>query len=82
MVPAAANSAFQALNNLTAEFATGARVEDSALTFVSQQRVQLDNSRTPLSAASDTAPSGKTQLTACQTELMLADLPGSLFDKL
>jgi flagellar hook-associated protein 3 FlgL len=79
-----ANSAFQALNNLIADFSRGASVDasvkdlqalTSSLNFVSQQRVTLDNSLTRLSAASDAATSEKMQLTASQTDLMQADLP-------
>ncbi len=78
------NSTFQALNNLIADFSTGASVDvsvqdlqalNSALNFVSQQRVTLDNSLTRLSAASDAATSEKMQLTVNQTDLMQADLP-------
>lgn len=77
-------SAFQALNNLIADFSNGAPVAasvgdlqalNSALNYVSQQRVTLDNSLTRLTAASDAATSEKTQLTAAQTNLMQADLP-------
>jgi len=78
------NSTFQALNNLIADFSTGASVDvsvqdlqalNSALNFVSQQRVILDNSLTRLSAASDAATSEKMQLTVNQTDVMQADLP-------
>jgi len=79
-----ANSAFQALNNLIADYSTGAPastcVQDTqalntALNYVSQQRVTLDNSLSRLTAASDAVTSEKTQLTAAQTNLMQADLP-------
>lgn len=78
------NSVFGALNNLIADFATGVAgatsVADttalnSALNYVSQQRVTLDNSLTRLSAASDAVTNEKTQLIAAQTDLIQADLP-------
>ncbi|HUB30313.1 MAG TPA: hypothetical protein VL967_11460 [Terracidiphilus sp.] len=78
------DSALQALNNLIADYANGASVQTStsdtealntALNFISQQRVTLDNSLTRLTAASNAATSEKTQLTAAQTNLMQADLP-------
>jgi len=78
------NSAIQALNNLITDYSTGAPVATSvqdtqtlndALSFLSQQRVTLDNSLTRLSSASGAATSEKTQLTALQTTLMQADLP-------
>ena len=78
------NDVFAALNKLIDDFASGANVEmsvqdtqslNTALNFVSQQRVTLDNSITRLSAASDAVTSEKTQLTAAQTNLMQADLP-------
>ena len=79
-----ANSAFQALNNLIADFASGstvaASVQDTAslntaLNFISQQRVTLDNSLTRLTAASDAVTNQMTQLTTAQTDLMQADIP-------
>jgi flagellar hook-associated protein 3 FlgL len=79
-----ANSVFTALNNLVADYANGsntaASVNDTealntALNYVSQQRVVLDNSLTRLSAASDAVTNEQTQLTAAQTNLMQADLP-------
>jgi flagellar hook-associated protein 3 FlgL len=71
------------LNSLVSDFATGTNAGgvadlaslNSALNFVSQQRVTLDNSMTRLSAASDAASSEATQLTAVQTNLMQADIP-------
>jgi flagellar hook-associated protein 3 FlgL len=70
------------LNRLVADFASGTTsgsVSDlselnSALNYVSEQRVTLDNSLTRLSAASDVASSEETQLTGVQTNLMQADL--------
>ena len=46
----------------------------TALNYVSQQRVTLDNSITRLTAASDAVTNEKTQLTVAQTNLMQADL--------
>lgn len=77
------NSVFAALNNLVADYATGtagsSAVTDtaalsSALNYVSQQRVVIDNSITRLTAASDSVSSNETQLTAAQTSLMQADV--------
>jgi flagellar hook-associated protein 3 FlgL len=77
------NSVFTALNNLIADFASGTvsasaatdlQSLNTALNYVSQQRVTLDNSLTRLTAASDAVSSEKTQLTAAQTSLMQADL--------
>lgn len=79
-----ANSAFEALNHLIADYSGGASattsVQDTqalstALNFISQQRVTLDNSLTRLTAASNSVTSERTQLTAAQTNLMQADLP-------
>ncbi len=80
-----ANSVFGALNALVADYSSGAVNTDqavadtealsSALNYVSQQRVTIDNSITQLSAASSATTSEKTQLTAAQTDLMQADLP-------
>ena len=78
------NSVFQALNHLIADYAGGASVQtavndtqslNSALNFVSQQRVTLDNSLTRLSAATDAVTGEKLQLTTAQANLMQADLP-------
>ena len=80
---AGANSVLGALNQLVADFASGqagpGAVADTtalstALNFVSQQRVVLDNSLTRLTAATDAAGSEQTQLTAAQTNLMQADV--------
>lgn len=71
------------LNQLVADFASGVpaatAVSDTtalstALNFVSQQRVVVDNSLTRLTAATDAANSEQTQLTAAQTTLMQADV--------
>jgi len=79
-----ANSVFGALNNLVADFASGTvntaqAVSDTealgtAMNYVSQQRVTIDNSITQLTAASDAVTSDQTQLTAGQTNLMQADV--------
>ncbi len=78
-----ANNVFAALNSLVADFASGTAsstgVTDTealstALNYVSQQRVVLDNSLSRLTDASDAVSSEKTQLTAAQTNLMQADV--------
>ena len=80
---AGANSVLGTLNQLVADFAAGqtgaGAVADttalnSALNFVSQRRVTIDNSLTRLTAATDAAGSEQTQLTAAQTNLMQADV--------
>lgn len=81
---AGTNSVFAALNNLVADYANGGSdtakaVSDTtalgtALNYVSQQRVTIDNSLTQLTAASDAVSSQQTQLTAAQTSLMQADV--------
>jgi flagellar hook-associated protein 3 FlgL len=80
---AGANNVLGVLNQLVADFATGtagaSSVSDttalnSVLSFVSQQRVVLDNSLTRLTAATDAANNEKTQLMAAQTNLMQADV--------
>jgi len=77
------NDVLGTLNRLVADFASGTAsstaVADTtalstALNYVSQQRVVLDNSLTRLTAATDAAGSEKTQLTAAQTNLMQADV--------
>jgi len=81
---AGANSVFGALNSLVADYSTGTvntpqAISDTlalgtALNFVSQQRVVIDNSITQVTAASDAVTSDQTQLTAAQTNLMQADV--------
>jgi flagellar hook-associated protein 3 FlgL len=80
---AGGNSVLAALNNLVADYASGtassSAVADTvalgtALNYVSQQRVVIDNSITRLTAATDSVSSEKTQLTATQTNLMQADV--------
>jgi flagellar hook-associated protein 3 FlgL len=78
------NDVFAALNNLVADYASGTvdtaqAVKDSqalssALNYVSQQRVTVDNSITQLTAATNAVSSEQTQLTAAQTDLMQADV--------
>ena len=81
--PRAPTTSSGALNQLVADFSTGvsspSTVADttalnSALNFVSQQRVVVDNSLTRLTSASDAVTSEDTQLTAAQTNLMQADV--------
>jgi flagellar hook-associated protein 3 FlgL len=79
------NSVFGALNALVADYSSGTvntsqAVSDTealgtALNYVSQQRVTIDNSVTQLSAASSAVTNEKTQLTTAQTDLMQADIP-------
>ncbi len=80
---AGTNSVLGALNQLVADFATGTdsskTIQDttalnSALNFVSQQRVVIDNSLTRLTSASDAVSSEQMQLTTVQTNLMQADV--------
>ena len=78
------NNVFAALNHLVADYASGnvnttQAVSDTqalgtALNFVSQQRVTVDNSITQLTSASSAVTSDDTQLTAAQTNLMQADV--------
>jgi len=79
-----ASSVFGALNNLVADFSNGTvdalqagqdtKALTTALNYVSQQRVLLDNSITQLTTAGEAVRTEKTQLMAAQTELMQADL--------
>lgn len=77
------NSVFAALNSLVADYASGttstSAISDTealstALNYVSQQRVVLDNSLSRLTDATEAVSSEKTQLTATQTNLMQADV--------
>ncbi|MFZ0747221.1 MAG: flagellar hook-associated protein 3 [Terracidiphilus sp.] len=78
------NSVFNALNNLVADYSSGTvntaqAVSDTqalstALSFVSQQRVVIDNSITQVSSASDAVTNEQMQLTSAQTNLMQADV--------
>lgn len=79
-----ANSVFGALNGLIADYSSGSvntaqAVADTqalgtAMNYVSQQRVGIDNSISQVSAASEAVTSDQTQLTAAQTNLMQADV--------
>ena len=79
-----ANNVFTALNNLVADYASGtvnvgqATTDlanlNTALNYVSQQRVTVDNSITQLSTASTAVTNEQTQLTGTQTTLMQADV--------
>jgi flagellar hook-associated protein 3 FlgL len=78
------NSVFGVLNNLIADFSAGTvdatqagqdtQALTSALNYVSQQRVLIDNSITQLSNSGGAITTERTQLVAAQTELMQADL--------
>ena len=80
-----ANSVFGALNALVADYSSGTvnsgqAVSDTealntALNYVSEQRVTIDNSITQISTASSAVTQQQTQLTTAQTDLMQADLP-------
>jgi flagellar hook-associated protein 3 FlgL len=73
------------LNALVADYSSGTvdtnqAVNDTtalstALNYVSQQRVTIDNSMTQVTAASDAVSNVQTQLTTAQTDLMQADIP-------
>src|SRR5665213_1638865 len=79
-----ANNVFAVLNNLVADYFSGTvdtakaasdtQALSSALNYVSQQRVVIDNSITQLTTASDAVTNEKTQLIAAQTNLMQADV--------
>ena len=79
------NSVFGALNALVADYSSGTvnteqAISDTealstALNYVSQQRVTIDNSITQISTASSAVTQQQTQLTTAQTDLMQADLP-------
>jgi flagellar hook-associated protein 3 FlgL len=79
-----ANSVFGALNALVADYSSGTvntsqAVSDTsalstALGYVGQQRVTIDNSITQVAAAGDAVTNSQTQLTVAQTSLMQADV--------
>ena len=79
------NSVFGALNALIADYSSGTvntaqAASDTAdlstaLNYVSQQRVTIDNSMTQLNAASGAVTNEQTQLITAQTDLMQADIP-------
>ena len=72
-----------ALNNLIADFATGVSgtgasdtaTLNTALNFLSQQRITIDDSVSRLNEANSAAQSAATQLTVVQTNLIQADIP-------
>lgn len=77
------NNVLQTLNNLVADFSSGTAsataISDttglnSALNYVSQQRVIIDNSITQLQTAQSYVQTQGTQITSAQTNLMQADL--------
>jgi flagellar hook-associated protein 3 FlgL len=78
------NNVFAALNALIADYSSGSvdttkavsdtQALNTALNYVSQQRVTIDNSITHITAASDAVSSEQVQLTAAQTNLMQADI--------
>jgi len=78
------NSVFGALNALVADYSSGTvntaqavgdtQALNTALNFVSQQRVSIDNSITQVTAASDAITSDQTQLITAQTNLMQANV--------
>lgn len=80
-----ASSVFGALNSLVADYASGTvdttkavtdtQALSTALNYVSQQRVTIDNSITQVTAASNAVTNVQTQLTTAQTNLMQADIP-------
>jgi len=75
-------SVIDALNNLVVDFANGSSGSgipdtsalNAALTYVSQQRVKIDNSITRLTDASSAITGESMQLTQAQTNLMQADI--------
>jgi flagellar hook-associated protein 3 FlgL len=77
------NSVFSALNNLIADYSGGTvntsqavtdtEALNTALNYVSQQRVTIDNSMNQLTTASSAVTSQKTQLTAAQNDLIQSD---------
>ncbi|HEY1253186.1 MAG TPA: flagellar hook-associated protein 3 [Terracidiphilus sp.] len=79
------NSVFGALNALIADYSSGTvdtaqAVSDTealgtALNYVSQQRVTIDNSITQITASSDAVTNVQLQLTTAHTDLMQADIP-------
>jgi flagellar hook-associated protein 3 FlgL len=81
---AGSNNVFAVLNNLVADFSSGSvnaaqaasdtQALNTALNYVSQQRVTIDSSITQLTAASDAVTNERTQLIAAQTNLMQADV--------
>jgi flagellar hook-associated protein 3 FlgL len=78
------NSVFTALNNLVADYSTGTvntvqassdtQALGTALNYVSQQRVTIDNSISQLTASTDAVTNVQLQLTTAQSNLMQADV--------
>jgi flagellar hook-associated protein 3 FlgL len=77
------NNVLQTLNNLISDFSSGtasaSAISDtsalsSALNYVSQQRVVIDNSITQLQAAQSYTSAQATQITSSQTNLIQADI--------
>ena len=81
---AGSNSVFAALNSLVADYSSGTvntaqAVSDTealgtALNYVSQQRVTIDNSITQVTTASEAVTSDEAQSTTAQSNLMQADV--------
>src|SRR5271165_2886103 len=81
---AGSSHVFGALSSLIADYSAGTMnptqaasdtaALNTALNYVSQQRVTIDNSITQLGASSAAISSQQTQLTAAQTNLMQADV--------
>ncbi len=79
------NSVFAALNALVADYSSGnvdtqqaasdTAALSTALNYVSQKRVTIDNSITEIGTASSAVTNEKTQLLTAQTDLMQADIP-------
>jgi flagellar hook-associated protein 3 FlgL len=77
------NSVFGALNSLIADYSSGTvntaqAVQDTqalntALNYVSQNRVTIDNSMTQITASSEAVTNVQTQLTTAQTNLLQTD---------
>jgi flagellar hook-associated protein 3 FlgL len=76
------NNVLQTLNNLVADFSSGTpsatsasdtTALNSALNYVSQQRVTIDNSITQLQTAQSYTQTQATQIASAQTTLMQAD---------
>jgi flagellar hook-associated protein 3 FlgL len=78
------NSVFGALNALVADYSSGTvdtakaasdtAALNTALGFVSQQRITIDNSINQVTAAGDAVTSSQAQSTTAQTNLMQADV--------
>jgi flagellar hook-associated protein 3 FlgL len=81
---AGSNSVFAALNSLVTDYSSGkvntaqavgdTEALGTAMNYVSQQRVTIDNSITQVTTASEAVTSDETQLTSAQSNLMQADV--------